>query len=42
MHFIFALDSVVIKTQNCLARMGASYLMECIITEKQSNQINTL
>ena len=42
MHFTSAksspLDSVVVKTQNCLARMeGKHYLMQCIITE--NNQI---
>ena len=26
----------------CLTRMEASSLLQCIITEKQSNQINTL
>ena len=30
------------KQKNCFARMEASLLMQCIITEKQSNQINTL
>ena len=39
---IFAVDFVVAKTHNCLARMKASLLMQCITTEKQSNQINTL
>ena len=28
-----ALDFVVVKTQNCLARMEASELMQCIIME---------
>ena len=39
---IFALDSVVVETQNCLAHMYASQLMQYIIKEKQFNQINTL
>ena len=34
---IFALDSVVVKSQRCLAHMEASLLMQCIITEKQSH-----
>ena len=28
--------------RNCLARMEVSLLMQCIITEKQSNQIHIL
>ena len=39
---IFALDSAAVITQTCLARMKASFLIQYIITEKQSNQINTL
>ena len=31
-----------LKTQNYLACNEASQLLQCIITEKQSNQINTL
>ena len=31
-----------VKAQKCLAHMEASLLMQCIITGKQSNQINTL
>ena len=38
----FTLDFVVVKTQTCLACIKASLLMQCIITEKQSTQINTL
>ena len=34
---IFALDSVVVETQNCLARMEVSLLMQCNTTE--NNQI---
>ena len=37
---IFALDSVNHKTY--LAHMEGSLIMQCIITEKQSNPINTL
>ena len=37
-----ALDSVVVKTQNCLARMEASELMQCIIMEIQSIPIKIL
>ena len=43
MHFTdqsFALYSAVIKAQKCLARIEASQCMQCVITEKQSNQIN--
>ena len=29
-----------LKHNNCLARMGASFLLQCIIIEKPSNQIN--
>ena len=39
---IVALDSVVIKTQNCLARMETFLTIACIITEKLSIKINTL
>ena len=40
---IFLLDFVVVKIQTkCLTHMEASLLMQCIITEKQSNHINTL
>ena len=39
---IFALDSAVVKTQTCLARMEAFLHIQCRITEKQSNQISTL
>ena len=40
---IFALGSVVVvKTHNFRARMEASLLMQCTITEKQSNKSNTL
>ena len=35
---IFVLDPVVVKTQNCLDRMEASLLTQCIITEKHSNK----
>ena len=46
MHFtgtkFLTLDSVVVETQNRLASMEASYLIQCIITQKQSNRINTL
>ena len=38
---IFALDSGVVKAQNCLAHMDASQLMQCIITEKQFNDDET-
>ena len=31
-----------VKAQKCLAHMEASLLMQCIITGKQSNQINTM
>ena len=37
----FALDSFVVKTQHYIACNEASLLLQCIITEKQSNQINT-
>ena len=35
---ILAIDYVVVKVQNCLAHMGASYmqLLQCIVTEIQS------
>ena len=33
---------LLLKRKTCLARTAASYIMLCIITEKQSNQINTL
>ena len=39
---IFALDSVVVKAQKCLARMEASKLTQCTVKEKQSYQINIL
>ena len=40
---IFALYSVVSTTgKNCSACMEASYLLQCINTEQQSNQISTL
>ena len=42
-YSILALDSVkLLKHKHYLARMGASYLLQCIVTEKQNNQINTL
>ena len=37
-YHLFALDYIVVKTQEGLARMEASYLLLSIITEKQSNQ----
>ena len=46
MHFTGAKSSpqilTLLKHTNYLARMDASYLMQCIITEKQSYQINKL
>ena len=33
---------VLLKHKKCLTRMEASLLTQCIITEKQSNQISTL
>ena len=41
---IFALDSAVIEVQykKCSAHMEAFLLLQCIIMEKHSNQINTL
>ena len=32
----------VLKHKNCLARIEASYRMQCIVIEKQSNQIQIL
>ena len=39
---IFAIDSAVVEAQKFKAHMEASLLLQCIITEKLSNQINTL
>ena len=41
-HNISILGSVVLIHKPCLARMEASLLMQCIFTEKQPNQIDTL
>ena len=46
MHFTGAKSSpfilLLLIHKNCLARMKASKSIQCIITEKQSNQIDTL
>ena len=46
MHFTSAKSSpkilLLLKHKNCLVRSDDSLLMQCIITEKQSNQINNL
>ena len=39
---IFALDSVVVRAQEYLVCMEVSLLLQCIIIEKQSNQLNIL
>ena len=41
MYQVFALDSAVVEIQKCSARMVAFKLMQCIIVEKPSNQVNT-
>ena len=41
-HQNFAIDSAVVYYKNGTVCIEASLLMQCIITEKQSNQINTL
>ena len=39
---IFALDFAVVEVQKCSAPMEAFLLLQSIIMEKHSNQINTL
>ena len=38
---IFALDSAVVEVQEMFSSHGGHLLMQCIIMEKHSNQINT-